>query len=239
MKPGDTVIGYCHIGQQATAMLFAARTLGHPVLLYDGSFAGLVAPRRAIRSSNPTAREHEAEDRMSEPAADDRTPTPYLAGAGLGLVLLAAFVVDGPRARRVGRVRDQRAARSSPTRWLRRAAASSPLFARYLDGGGPWRDWLLFEIARRRHRRLPLRAGWPDACAWSRARAAHRATRTRLVYAFAGGAVMGLGAVLARGCTSGQALTGGALLSVGSWLFMAARVRGRVRVAPLVRRAWR
>ena len=37
-KPGDTVIGYCHIGQQATAMLFAARTLGFKVLLYDGSF---------------------------------------------------------------------------------------------------------------------------------------------------------------------------------------------------------
>jgi len=38
VKPGDTVIGYCHIGQQATAMLFAARTLGYRVLLYDGSF---------------------------------------------------------------------------------------------------------------------------------------------------------------------------------------------------------
>ena len=38
VKPNDTVVGYCHIGQQATAMLFAARTLGHPVLLYDGSF---------------------------------------------------------------------------------------------------------------------------------------------------------------------------------------------------------
>ena len=38
VKPGDTVIGYCHIGQQATAMLFAARTLGFKVLLYDGSF---------------------------------------------------------------------------------------------------------------------------------------------------------------------------------------------------------
>lgn len=38
VKPGDRIIGYCHIGQQATAMLFAARTLGHEVLLYDGSF---------------------------------------------------------------------------------------------------------------------------------------------------------------------------------------------------------
>ncbi|HYM61184.1 MAG TPA: rhodanese-like domain-containing protein [Thermoanaerobaculia bacterium] len=38
VKPGDTVIGYCHIGLQTTAMLLAARLLGHPVLLYDGSF---------------------------------------------------------------------------------------------------------------------------------------------------------------------------------------------------------
>ena len=36
--PGDTVVAYCHIGQQATAVLFAARTIGHPVLLYDGSY---------------------------------------------------------------------------------------------------------------------------------------------------------------------------------------------------------
>ena len=34
----DVVIGYCHTGQQATAMLLAARALGHPILLYDGSF---------------------------------------------------------------------------------------------------------------------------------------------------------------------------------------------------------
>jgi thiosulfate/3-mercaptopyruvate sulfurtransferase len=38
VKAGDTVVTYCHIGQQATAVLFAARTLGHRVLLYDGSF---------------------------------------------------------------------------------------------------------------------------------------------------------------------------------------------------------
>jgi thiosulfate/3-mercaptopyruvate sulfurtransferase len=38
VKPGDTVVGYCHVGQQATAMLFAARLLGYPIKLYDGSF---------------------------------------------------------------------------------------------------------------------------------------------------------------------------------------------------------
>jgi thiosulfate/3-mercaptopyruvate sulfurtransferase len=38
IAPGETVVAYCHIGQQATAVLFAARLAGHPVKLYDGSF---------------------------------------------------------------------------------------------------------------------------------------------------------------------------------------------------------
>ncbi len=38
VQPGDTVVAYCHIGQQATAVIFAARTLGIPVKLYDGAF---------------------------------------------------------------------------------------------------------------------------------------------------------------------------------------------------------
>jgi thiosulfate/3-mercaptopyruvate sulfurtransferase len=38
VKPGDAVVAYCHIGQQATAVVFAARLLGHKVTLYDGSF---------------------------------------------------------------------------------------------------------------------------------------------------------------------------------------------------------
>lgn len=37
VQSGDTVVAYCYIGQRATATLFAAQSLGHPVLLYDGS----------------------------------------------------------------------------------------------------------------------------------------------------------------------------------------------------------
>ena len=33
----DTVTAYCHVGMQATVVIFAARLLGHPVRLYDGS----------------------------------------------------------------------------------------------------------------------------------------------------------------------------------------------------------
>lgn len=36
--PGDTVVSYCHIGQQATVVYFAARYLGYDPKLYDGSF---------------------------------------------------------------------------------------------------------------------------------------------------------------------------------------------------------
>ncbi len=38
VKLGDTVVAYCHVGQQATAAIFAARSIGAKVLLYDGSF---------------------------------------------------------------------------------------------------------------------------------------------------------------------------------------------------------
>jgi thiosulfate/3-mercaptopyruvate sulfurtransferase len=38
IKQGDTVVVYCHIGQQATAVIFGARLLGYAVLLYDGAF---------------------------------------------------------------------------------------------------------------------------------------------------------------------------------------------------------
>jgi thiosulfate/3-mercaptopyruvate sulfurtransferase len=54
--PADTVVAYCHIGQQATAVLFAARTLGHPVLLYDGSFQDW-SRRKDLPVENPAAGE--------------------------------------------------------------------------------------------------------------------------------------------------------------------------------------
>jgi thiosulfate/3-mercaptopyruvate sulfurtransferase len=54
VKADDTVVGYCHIGQQATAMLFAARSLGHPVLLYDGSYQDW-SRREGYPVDNPAA----------------------------------------------------------------------------------------------------------------------------------------------------------------------------------------
>lgn len=161
---------------------------------------------------------------------------PYITGVGLGLVLLAAFVVMGRGLGASGAFASSAAgvaAAVSPAK-----AHASALFSKYLTGdGGPWLDWLVFEI-------IGVAIGGL-ASAWLAGRLHFEIERgprlsreSRLVAAFCGGAVMGLGSVLARGCTSGQALTGGALLSVGSWLFMIGAFAAAYVVAPFVKRAW-
>jgi thiosulfate/3-mercaptopyruvate sulfurtransferase len=56
VQPGDTVVGYCHIGQQATVVLFAARLLGHPIKLYDGSYTDWEARKLPVENLHPTAK---------------------------------------------------------------------------------------------------------------------------------------------------------------------------------------
>ena len=51
VRPNDTVIAYCHVGQQATAVLFAARSLGYDIKLYDGSFQDWKLRKLPIESS--------------------------------------------------------------------------------------------------------------------------------------------------------------------------------------------
>ena len=161
---------------------------------------------------------------------------PYVAGTGLGLVLLAAFVIAGRGLGAAGAFASSAAgvvAAASPAR-----AAANPYFARYLSGDGPWHEWLLLEIAG------VVIGGFLSALAAGRLRAMvergpRLGVRSRLALAFAGGSVMGIGAVLARGCTSGLALTGGSLLSVGSWIFMVTAFAGAYLLAPLMKRAWR
>ncbi len=62
--------------------------------------------------------------------------------------------------------------------------------------------------------------------------------RTRLLLAFAGGAIMAYGARMARGCTSGQALSGGATLSAGSWALMMCIFASAYALAYFLRKLW-
>jgi uncharacterized membrane protein YedE/YeeE len=162
---------------------------------------------------------------------------PYVAGVGLGLVLLLAFVVMGRGLGASGAFAS--AAAEIATTVAPKSAESNHYFARYLnsDGGGRI-DWLVVELVG-----VAIGGFASAAFAGRLRRAVERGPNisrdTRLVLAFTGGSVMGLGAVLARGCTSGQALTGGALLSVGSWLFILGAFAAGYAVAPLLRWAWK
>lgn len=56
VKPGDTVAAYCHVGQQATVVIFAARLLGIPARLYDGSMTEWQSLKLPIENPNPNAK---------------------------------------------------------------------------------------------------------------------------------------------------------------------------------------
>ncbi len=60
VKPGDRIITYCHIGQQASAVYFAARYLGIDARLYDGSWEEWSAHRElpAETSSSGPVNKH-------------------------------------------------------------------------------------------------------------------------------------------------------------------------------------
>jgi thiosulfate/3-mercaptopyruvate sulfurtransferase len=55
VKDGQTVVTYCHIGQQASLVWFAARYLGFTAKLYDGSFQDWAA-RAELPVVNPSAK---------------------------------------------------------------------------------------------------------------------------------------------------------------------------------------
>lgn len=162
---------------------------------------------------------------------------PYLSGIALGLVLLAAFVVAG---RGLGASGAFASAASSAVHAVAPAyAESNTYFSGYInEPGGPWRNWLVPEIAG------VFIGGFVSAVLagrWQRTieRGHGVSGGSRIAAAAGGGTLMGAGAMLARGCTSGQALTGGALLSVGAWAFILSAFAAGYAVAPFRRRAWR
>jgi uncharacterized membrane protein YedE/YeeE len=163
---------------------------------------------------------------------------PYVAGVGVGLALLVAYVIVGRGLGASGGFASLVAAGTAVVQGTGRASAS-PALAPYLADGlaSPLRDWLVIELVG-----VALGAfvsAWTAGRArWTLDRGAGLAPATRLVAAVGGGAVMGVGAKFARGCTSGQALTGGALLSVGSWTFIVACFAAAYLCAPLARRLW-
>jgi len=156
---------------------------------------------------------------------------PYMAGIGLGLVLLTAFGLAGQGLGASGAFAE---AASALVRAMALRLAGNAWLDSYRPDGAPWVVLELLGV---------VLGGAASAIFAGRfrlqvARGPAVGVAPRLLAATAGGMAMGAGAVLARGCTSGQALTGGALLSVGSWAFMIAVFAGGFAAAPLMKRMW-
>lgn len=162
---------------------------------------------------------------------------PYLSGIGLGLVLLAAFVIMGRGLGASGAFSTVVAVgvnEAAPSQ-----TADNTFYQGYLGDGtqSPFKNWLVFEVIG------VIIGGFISGSLAGRIKKTvekgdNITTRRRLLYAFTGGTLMGIGAKLARGCTSGQALTGGAVLSVGGWAFMLMVFVGAYVMAYFVRRQW-
>ena len=161
---------------------------------------------------------------------------PYVAGVVLGLVLLATFLVaaQGLGASAFPKRLIALWASGVAPEWTARNGA---LGAYVADGTFPLRNWLFIEVIG------VLLGGFIGALSAGRFRVSVEkgpriSTRGRLLYALAGGTIMGFAAGLGRGCTSGQALSGGATLATGSWVFMLMVFAGGYAFAWLVRRQW-
>lgn len=157
---------------------------------------------------------------------------PYVAGVGLGLVLLVCFVVTGQGLGASGAFGEAASATISAV--APKQATANAYVQSYVQGGAPW---IVFEV-------LGIVVGGALSAVLAGrfkveiVRGPATGVTPRLLAAVAGGVLMGVGAVLARGCTSGQALSGGAMLSAGSWAFMLAVFVAGYGVAPLFKRLW-
>ena len=163
--------------------------------------------------------------------------SPYVAGAGLGLTLLASYWVLG-----AGLGASSALARVSA--WVEHGLApahvtASAYFGEWFHVGGPHvlRYYLVFMVIG------VLIGGFISALGSKRInpcieRGPRVSARGRLVFALAGGILVGFASRLARGCTSGQALSGTALLLSGSVAFLISLFAGAYVAGIFVRREW-
>ncbi|RMG02360.1 MAG: hypothetical protein D6741_03830 [Planctomycetota bacterium] len=169
----------------------------------------------------------------------DKTQTywnPYIAGTALGLVLFGSFFVAGSGLGASGglsHILGTIVQKLSPN-----VCNHNLYFAPICGGAADSLDhrmvWMALGV---------ILGGFVSGLAAGRLRpqtykGPRIGIRTRWIFAFAGGSLMGWGAAMARGCTSGQALSGGAVLSVGSWVFMIMIFVGGYLLAWPMRRLW-
>ncbi|MBX2814189.1 MAG: YeeE/YedE family protein [Myxococcales bacterium] len=161
---------------------------------------------------------------------------PYLAGFFLGLVLLTTVFITGRGLGASGAVKS--AVVATMTAVAPEHASNSLFYQRATARkNAPLKTWLVFEM-------LGVLLGAflsgviSDRLTFETEHPPQVRTRTRLIAAFSGGLLFGLGSMIARGCTSGAALSGMAVFSAGGFLTMLAIFGSAYAVAFFFRKLW-
>lgn len=158
---------------------------------------------------------------------------PYLAGMGLGLTLLASFLVLGAGLGASSGI--ARIAACAELCVARAHTLSGEYFGKW--GEYPMNYYLVFMLAG------IFIGGLCSALLANRVglqleRGKRSSAGLRSIFALAGGILVGFASRLANGCTSGQALSGTALLLTGSFVFLMCIFAGGYATAWLFRRQW-
>ena len=203
--------------------------------VFEREMSSGIADPEPVVAEQPTSAQTKGNMLMRALRDPDYWP-PYAAGFGLGLTLLAAFVVMGQGL----------GASSAFTRlvaWTLEKispayAADSFYWSRYLQPGqSALYDFIVFEVVGAAMGGFV--SGWLSGRLKITVDKGPRISKaTRYAFALGGGVLTGIGARLARGCTSGLALSGGAVLSVGAFVFMMSVFAAGFIGAYFVRRNW-
>ncbi len=162
---------------------------------------------------------------------------PYLAGLLLGLLLLFTFFITGRGLGASG------AFKSLTVATVQSIAPghsnNSKFYKEYSEehSGNPLMNWLVFEISG------VIIGAFLSGLASNRLKlqlekGPRLSSNTRIIAAFLGGVLWGVGSQLGRGCTSGAALSGLAIMSTGGILTMISIFAGAYLFAFFFRKFW-
>lgn len=163
---------------------------------------------------------------------------PYLAGVLLGLLLLTTIYITGRGLGASGAIKSFTVAGVEAV--APQHARSAKFYKEYIaehPAGGPLKNWLVFEIVG------VLIGAFLSGLVAGRIKLVTEkgprvTSRTRLIAAFIGGILWGIGSQLGRGCTSGAALSGMAVMATGGILTMLAIFAGAYAFAYFFRKLW-
>lgn len=166
---------------------------------------------------------------------NSKTWSPYVAGIGIGLTLLATFYLFGwglgastafsiPMAVGLNGISES-------------LAHSITYFVDYFNNPSPLKNWILFEVG---GVFLGALCGtiFFGRFKWRLDRGKNLSSRNRVLAAYGGGILIGFASRLARGCTSGVVLSGAAQLAVGGWVFAISMFISGFIAAAIFKRLW-